>query len=202
MNGKPEADPGGLRTFLALPLHDYFAAELRDTVEALRPVTEGMRWLEPAAIHITLHFFGPTMPEEVQTIRSAVTAVTDASAPLLIALRGLGFFPDAHRPKVLWAGVADDGNALVLLREALEKQISRAGFPVETKPFRAHATIARIRDPHRFRLRRELPSGFPHTGTRTIDHLVLFQSHLSPEGARYEALDVYPLSKGAFTRAV
>ena len=42
------------------------------------------------------------------------------------------------------------------------------------------------------KLGRELP-----TPERTADHFVLFQSHCLPEGARYEALKIYPLSKKA-----
>jgi 2'-5' RNA ligase len=35
------------------------------------------------------------------------------------------------------------------------------------------------------------------TPVKTADHFVLYQSHLLPEGVRYEILETYPLSKKA-----
>ncbi len=69
------------------------------------------------------------------------------------------------------------------------------GIDRERRPFAAHLTLARIKEP--------LPRGMveslttvpplPPTAIQDVDRFVLMQSHLAREGATYEEMGSFPL---------
>jgi len=115
--------------------------------------------------------------------------------PLSFRLDGLGFFPNARAPRVVWLGLKGDTESLTRLQQRLEGEFAKAGFAIEDRPFRPHATMGRTKR------RREkvdnfaadLPS-FGRTDSKSIDRLILFQSQLSSSGPQYDALKNFLLT--------
>jgi 2'-5' RNA ligase len=65
------------------------------------------------------------------------------SASFPIAVRGLGWFPNAVRPHVLWAGI-DGGRPLYNLAHATEQAVATLGVKLETRAYSPHLTLARL----------------------------------------------------------
>jgi 2'-5' RNA ligase len=110
--------------------------------------------------------------------------------PLHLDVHGAGAFPSGRRARVLWVGVHGDVEPLGAFVIELGRRLGALGFPPEERPFSPHLTVARARDP------RGLP-GLAAALARCADapsarwpvqEVVLFRSHLSPQGPRYEAL--------------
>ena len=134
-----------MRAFLALPVlppatEDH--ARLRARLEA---EVAGVRWAPTESPHITLHFFGQIDDHEAQRAIDTVAFVAASHEPLRLHLEGLGEFGDRRRPGVLWWGVKGDVDALGRLARDVREGLASAGFPVETRPFRAHCTLGRPR---------------------------------------------------------
>ncbi len=155
-----------------------------------------VQWVRPEQIHLTLHFFGATPAGDVDTIDKAMSCVAARFTPLTACLEQLGGFPDLTRPNVIWVGVRETTGELFSLQNVVREELSRLGFPVERRPFRAHVTLGRVK-------KRITDLGtiigkpgfkFPTTA-HTLDHFNLYQSHCLPDGARYEILRTYALSK-------
>lgn len=155
----------------------------------------GMKWVAPEAIHLTLQFLGAVPEENVARITAELAAAATASRPLILQLKGAGGFPNARRPRVLWAGLAGDVEPLTALVQDLGRRLAPLGYPPEERPFSPHFTLGRARDPR----------GAPGFGGalaqlaaergvawRAVD-VCLFRSHLSPTGAQYEVLARAPL---------
>ncbi|HVP65667.1 MAG TPA: RNA 2',3'-cyclic phosphodiesterase [Anaeromyxobacteraceae bacterium] len=188
-----------LRLFVALapppPVRRKLAAaQDRLRREAGRHAAD-VRWVDPSNIHLTLQFLGAVPEERLAAIRDAVAAVAAASRPLRLELRGAGGFPSARRPRVVFTSLAGDVEALARLVSDLGRQLGQLGFPPEERPFSPHLTQGRARDGR----------GAPGLGGALAaaasdepvpwraEEVVLFRSHLSPAGARYEALDRWRL---------
>src|SRR6202030_3203175 len=63
------------------------------------------RWVRPENLHVTLKFIGHIDPAVLDPIRATLAKLC-SNGPVDLRFRGLGFFPNAKRPRVLWAGTA------------------------------------------------------------------------------------------------
>jgi 2'-5' RNA ligase len=124
------------RLFFAL----WLPPEVRDAVVAARdavPARAG-RLTDPRDLHVTLVFVGAVDAALLPCIEAAAADVV--SAPFRLTLRSLGNW----RRTRLW--VAEPGDvpaALPALVERLQRGLLRCGLPPETRPYRAHVTVAR-----------------------------------------------------------
>jgi 2'-5' RNA ligase len=181
-----------IRTFLALPLHELFAPELRDYLPRLQQSISGVRWVPENLIHITLHFFGEIPKEEVPKIRGLIQPVAASFAPLRIGLKNTGFFPDRLRPRILWMDVTGEVDRLKHLQQAIEEKLGAAGYPLEKRAFTPHATVGRAKAAPL-----QLPPQIPETQTveKVLDHLVLYKSTPTAQGSFYEISETFPFSQ-------
>jgi 2'-5' RNA ligase len=172
------------------------AVELR---RAAGRAADDVRWVPPENVHLTLQFLGAVPEERVGDVEAAVRAAAGQARPLSLEVRGAGGFPNARRPRVLWAGLEGDTAALAELVRELGRRLAPLGFPPEERPFSAHLTLGRARDT---RGAPGLAGALAHAAEAPpapwrAAEVVLFESHLSPRGPRYEPLARAPFSPAA-----
>jgi 2'-5' RNA ligase len=97
-----------MRLFVALDLPEPVREALSEVTRRFQRICAEARWLPLAGAHVTLKFIGEVSTEKAESIREALHGVHQHMPPGPIAMRfaGVGFFPNARRPKVLWAGVS------------------------------------------------------------------------------------------------
>ena len=199
----PEVAPRrNRRLFVALDPPDAVRRRLAALAVELRrgagPAADEVRWVPPEDVHLTLQFLGAVPEERLPDVDAAVRAAAAAARPLSLEVKGAGGFPSARRPRVLWVGLEGDVAALAALAADLGRRLAPIGFPPEDRPFAAHLTLGRAREGRgspglagALSRASDLP-GAPWRATE----LVLFESHLSPKGPRYERLAQAPLGTG------
>jgi 2'-5' RNA ligase len=182
------------RLFVALeppdPVRRRLAALAADLRRDARRAADDVRWVAAENLHLTLQFLGAVPEERVADVTAAVAAAAAASRPLALEVKGAGGFPNARRPRVIWLGLAGDVAGAIALAADLGRRLAPLGFPPEGRPWSAHLTVGRARDPRGAPgLAGALagPSEAEGIPWRAAD-LVLFESHLSPKGPRYEAI--------------
>lgn len=144
----PGADLPGRRLFVALPLPGEIASEIAALVERVRAdgVPGGgrdVRWVRLDGLHLTLRFIGPTLEGRVEAAATAVRAAAAASQSFEVSIGGAGTFPTTGRPRALWLGVRAGEIELADLARTVDAELTRAGWALDPKPFRAHLTLAR-----------------------------------------------------------
>ncbi|HEX9050896.1 MAG TPA: RNA 2',3'-cyclic phosphodiesterase [Anaeromyxobacter sp.] len=159
---------------------------------------EEVRWVPPENVHLTLQFLGAVPEERVGAIEGAIRAAAAAARTLSLELKGAGGFPNARRPRVVWAGVGGETEALAALAADLGRRLAPLGFPPEERPFSAHLTLGRARDGRGAPgLAGALAQAAEAGGTPwRAAEVALFESHLSPKGPRYEVILRAPLGAG------
>lgn len=183
------------RLFVAIDL----PAEVKSALSELRGAWQGKiptaRWSNPDNMHLTLRFIDADVPaEKVEPIKSALAGIR--ANHFTLALSGMGRFPPSEKkaPRVLWAGITPD-NGLNALHNAVETALETVGFPAEGRPFNPHITLARLKThkpaPEADAFLRA-GSGF-RTSAFRVDEFLLYESQLTPQGARYTHLGCYPL---------
>jgi 2'-5' RNA ligase len=168
-------------------LPDAVRQRLASEIERLRPHATDVAWVAPANLHVTLKFLGQVDEARVPVLVDALRAAAAGHRALDVAVRGLGAFPTPSRPRVLWAGLADAAG-LAPLADAVDAACGALGFPRETRPFAAHVTLGRVREPRRQPQLAEALARDTEFGRLRVARVSLMRSELSPRGARYTEL--------------
>ena len=58
-------------------------------------------------------------------------------------LSGGGGFPNPRRPRTLWIAAREGVGTLALLDAAVDREVARAGWELDRRPFVPHLTLAR-----------------------------------------------------------
>jgi RNA 2',3'-cyclic 3'-phosphodiesterase len=180
-----------MRLFVATDIPEDVAAAVATLVARLRPTCRGARWARIEGLHVTLKFIGEIPAEKVGAIVSALKDVTFAK-PIALTFRGLGFFPNERRPRVLWAGI-DAGPELAALAASVEAALIPTGVPREDRAFSPHLTLARFDSPRGFdRLHAMIhPAGPFAFGSTIANEFHLYQTVLKRGGAEYTRMATF-----------
>ncbi|MEE9218251.1 MAG: RNA 2',3'-cyclic phosphodiesterase [Acidobacteriota bacterium] len=185
-----------MRMFFALEMPQEVCAPLARLIEPLRARARSVRWVNPAAIHLTLRFLGSVEPEQLDSILTAARCATGGKPRLCLRTTDLGTFPGGGRPRVIWIGLEDLDGSLHGLHDSLETALEQGGIPREPRAFSPHLTLGRVRRGADARgalsgARPPLPVAFE------VGEVVLMASLLEPQGARYEVRSRLPLGGAA-----
>lgn len=192
-----------MRIFIALDIDDDIRAAISRYMDGIRNFAPDVRWVRPESFHITLKFIGEQTPEQVEQIKRSLAVVK--AAPFDVSFRDSGFFPNSKRPRVFWVGI-EAPEALPKLASSVDHAVALVGVALESNPYKPHLTLAREGSgrPHPqpgdrpssklLRLAGKLQSlPQPEFGTMTAREFFLFESKLSPSGARYSKLQAFPM---------
>ena len=196
-----------IRAFVAVKVVGPAAKEVTSTRKRLmselpRESAAGMSW-ETGHPHVTLRFLGNMTRRQVRQLQHAspVTA-RPVQARFTLSLGPLGVFPEEGRPKVLWAGVHGDLEALRLARWRVDMAIVDAGLQYsDDYPFNPHVTLGRFSDddptdPHELR-RAIAAASDPRPVSWDVGAITLMYSVRDFLGrVSYRALDHGDLRKG------
>ena len=106
---------------------------------------------------------------------------------MTLKVGGVGTFPNAHSPRVVWLGVRGDMDALGEIAAKVEAACVRHDFPPEDRPFKPHLTLGRVKSPKgRDALAKALGMfADASLGEFTADAVSVMKSELRPSGAVY-----------------
>ena len=183
-----------MRLFTAITLPQDVVAALTRLIDQLRPAAR-IHWSPAANLHITTKFIGEWPKERLDELTVALQKIGPRE-PIPIEVRGLGFFPNPHAPRVFWAAV-HAGPELATLARQTDEALHALGIPAETRPFSPHLTLARIKEPVPLQALRQAIANLPATdfGAFTADRFHLYLSELNPKGSVYTKLSDYSFRK-------
>jgi 2'-5' RNA ligase len=184
-----------IRAFFAVELDDDARRVAAGVASRLRedPGGDGVRWVRPEALHVTLRFLGEIEAAAAAPLARRAAQELATLRPFALHFGPAELFPSPRRPRVVALGL-EPAAALVELAAALERAVVAGGFPAEDRPFRAHLTLGRVKG-------RSFPSVAalaPPAAEFAVEQAVLFRSELSSAGSRYQPLERVPLGAPRF----
>lgn len=102
-----------------------------------------VKWVPAEQLHLTLVFAGDLPEASATGLRAALAAVD--IPPLSLQLTGLGHFPPRGDPRVVWAAIGGDVEALGGLYERVAAAAEQHGVAREERGFVPHVTLGRLR---------------------------------------------------------
>lgn len=156
-----------------------------------------IRWVDPENIHVTLKFLGENDPVVVPLLEAALQRLVRPLFPFEVSCQRIGAFPEPTNPRILWAGLdAKGAEVMSLLQLSIEQDIASLGFPPDQREFKPHVTLGRVKSrtaADMSGLVEEL--GSFDFGSSYIKDIALYESKLTPDGARYTVLNRFSLGE-------
>jgi 2'-5' RNA ligase len=188
-----------VRLFVAVELDEAAMTQAASLQTELRRRTAAfpsakLTWVDPRRAHLTVRFIGEVPAETVSGIRKALTSPIPV-APFRLACQGLLAIPSPRRPRVIACGIGDGREALSQVETVVSARLGAAGIPRESRPYRPHLTLARLRDSGDLRIA-DLFAGLENAtvGVVHVEATILFESRLSSKGPAYFPLARVPLA--------
>lgn len=181
-----------MRAFIAIELPASIREALAREQARFRAVSADARWTRPEGIHLTLKFLGDISAGQEAEVKNALGRI-ERFERFTVRVEGFGFFPDAKRPRVFWAGL-EAPPGLARLAAQVESAMACVGFPPEDRPFRPHLTLARFTNPRpqpKFGPLLAAEEG-PPLGSFEVSEFFLWESRLLPGGAEYRKVARFP----------
>jgi RNA 2',3'-cyclic 3'-phosphodiesterase len=165
------------RLFVAIDLPE----STRQLLASLDPHIRGVRWIDPAQMHLTLAFFGDVTDDIELALREKLGAIEFGAFFLPVA--GVGTFSAKGAPKIIWIGVGKAHPHLFQIHKRVQEAALAAGLEPELRPWHPHVTIARCQDVSAQSLRKFLQSNEDFdVGMIRVDAFHLYSSKLTPAG--------------------
>jgi 2'-5' RNA ligase len=188
--------PPVIRVFFAVDLPDAVKERLGEFITVLKKKsrTHGIRWSKPVNLHITLQFLAETqtehLPALIENVRARIEGAVKRSE---LRFGSLHLFPNPYRPRVIVLEVVSQEN-LALLSGLIGEGIKATHYDIEDRPFRAHLTLGRIKQPQGIKLGFLSACEVPEFEKIMVNEVVLFRSEPQPEGSEYTVIEKMALT--------
>jgi 2'-5' RNA ligase len=183
-----------LRAFIAIEIPAEIKTALGAAQASLRPLKADVSWTKAENVHLTLKFLGEVAETRLDELRAVMCETTVNEPYFALNLDGMGVFPNARQPRVLWTGLAGDVRRLQELQKTLDAGLRQINMAGGKNDFHPHLTIGRIKSN---RNTSELIAAANQYAlpalSFNVSEIVLMKSELHPAGARYTAVIHAPL---------
>jgi RNA 2',3'-cyclic 3'-phosphodiesterase len=134
-----------IRTFVAVEIPPAVRQRAADLIEQCRQLGVDAKWVTPETMHVTLQFLGNVRENQIPMICRAVQRGVQDLPAFDVVCRGVGAFPTADRPRVLWIGIQQGRDQLIELQARVAQQLEDLGYRGESRRFEPHLTVGRLR---------------------------------------------------------
>ena len=195
-------NPDRIRVFIAVGVSDEARKALAEVADRLRAqIPDGVQWARLQGLHLTLKFLGNISSRMAEPLVECLHSPAALATPFGLRFSGLGVFPNPRRPRVLWAGLAGELDALSALQEAVERAVTGLGYAAEDRAFSPHITLGRLRRGVSGTVLQNVADTMtaaapPEPVSWVIDEVRVMRSHLLPTGAEYTVIGSVPLGGG------
>jgi len=180
-----------MRLFTGIDLSEEILERLERLLVHLRSAAH-LKWSPVYNLHLTLKFIGEWPEQRLPQLQQALCSIPPRE-PIIAEVKGVGWYPNAHHPRVFWAGVQGGEPLLALVRD-LDAALAPLGIAREDREFSAHLTLARIKDPVPLQPLRNAIAQLEtlEFGSFVADRFYLYRSQPGSAGSIYTKLMEFP----------
>src|SRR5579871_4319379 len=114
-----------MRLFTGIDLSEQIRERLERLLMHLRPVAH-LKWSPVYNLHLTLKFIGEWPEAKLPQLDEALRAMAPR-APFQAEVKGVGWYPNPHHPRVFWVAV-HAGEPLITLVRDVEAALAPLGI--------------------------------------------------------------------------
>lgn len=183
-----------IRAFIAIDLPQPIQDAIEKQTARLHQTlgNQIIRWTPIQNMHLTIKFLGNIPINHIDFLKQMLTQIADSHSAFDLQIGGIGSFPNAKLPRVLWLGLRAP-TELTSLQKNVDAGASRLGYEKEARAFSAHLTLGRVRQNIHAndlqKIRTTLDAfQLGKIPPARVDSVHLYQSDLNSEGSVYTKL--------------
>ncbi len=177
-----------MRCFIAIDIDKRLRKQIahlqRELCDKAGPIKSGVKWVDPAIIHLTLKFLGEVRDRQINQVCGIVEELAASHESFSLNIRKLGAFGSVAR--VLWVGT-DENETLSALQKDLAERLCVVGFAGDKKQFSGHLTLCRIKNSSAGRTLGKLIKDYDtlDLGALEVNSVCIYKSELTKAGPEY-----------------
>jgi 2'-5' RNA ligase len=182
-----------MRIFIAIDFNDVIKQSLIRHIQILQKEYPQLKWVKRQSLHLTIKFIGEINPQILPEIFSLLSDELAHIPEFHLTSSDPGFFPSVKKARVFYLGLIM-ADPLATCFNIIDKKLDRIGIEKESKPFRPHVTLARVKDNN------TNPALFEHLNaykiqklTIPVTEIVTMKSESGKFGSRYTPVQRFPL---------
>lgn len=206
-----------MRLFIAIEIPENIKEFLLKIIPINLPL-DGVNVVQKQNLHITLKFLGEVEESLIPDIKETLKSISGEFSAFTLKITRPGVFPDKFKPRVIWIGT-ENTDTLKTIAKRIDENLHKYGFEKEQREFKAHITLARVKNFQNGRyLFERILKAFKDKITSEISvkkkfssydivetiensspikfsvtEFVLMKSTLTPKGSIYNVLERFPL---------
>lgn len=138
---------GKMRLFIAMDVPEEIKGVISAALKDLKRSTEGVRWVRPENIHLTVKFIGDYEEEKLERLEDEVAKAALRSPRFTALLGGCGAFPSSAKARVIWVDMRKGAEEAAIAARKVDSRLGKIGIKRESRPFRGHLTLGRLKKP-------------------------------------------------------
>jgi 2'-5' RNA ligase len=186
------------RIFAAVDISNEAKDKISEYIKNLKSEFSDLRvgWEKTEKIHLTLKFLGNIDDSDLQKLNDAAMETAGQIPKFNLQTTATGAFPSRKKARVLWLGIKDKKGTLQKLSEGFEINCAKHGFAKDTRSFKAHLTIARLREPGKSKelIEKHLETKI-EPAQFEVSEIVIYESHLQKTGSIYSVVSKHKLEE-------
>ena len=155
-----------------------------------------INWTKPQNLHVTMNFIGDVGDDRIDELCELAAGAVGrwGRHEIAFAVGPLTCIPPGRRARMIWAPLARGGDTAASLHDELNSALARARWPSETRAFKGHITVARIKSADIADAVSALDDR--ELGQACARELTIYESTLTPSGPIYNPLRRIRFSQG------
>ena len=182
-----------IRCFLAIKINGTLRELLKNILaDFVTEFPNCVKWVPLENIHVTIKFIGNLDSTHLAALQVDLSNALTPQQVFQIESNQIGAFPHKKNPRIIWLGIRYpiQMKRVFSLAETILKEY---GYPVETRTFRPHLTLGRVKKDISSKDLLYISSQLStyklnNVGSMIAKDLTLFKSTLTPNGPLYEEL--------------
>jgi len=186
-----------IRSFIAIDIPQSIKNIIARVQSDFKESGADVKWVNPELIHLTLKFLGNIKEEQIDEIKKSMIKSVKGITPFFMTLRDIGVFPNIRYPRVIWMGLEDKTERLLILQKNIEENLNILGFTPEERKFSPHLTIGRLKSlKGKSRLANMIHAkkDMNIDGSISVNKINLIKSELRVTGPIYSVLETVSLA--------
>lgn len=132
------------RLFISANIPELTKQQIIEIRDEIYGYDKSIRWEAKDKLHFTLKFLGDVEQNKNYTIISELEKITNNFKSINCSFTEFGIFNKGNIPSILWLGI-NHNEELIKLAETIEHNFIKHGFPKETRNFKPHLTLLRLK---------------------------------------------------------
>jgi len=178
-----------IRSFIAVDISDEKVMKcILSLQKAISDTNVDLKLVEIENIYITIRFLGEISACMVKEVSGLLKTIQ--FSPFEVEFRDVGVFPSFKRINVVWIGIQNGVTELENIFNKIESRLKTLGFRSDTRGFKPHVTVARVRSARNKDRLTEAILGMRNKelGTMLVNSVKLKKSVLTTKGSIYSTL--------------